>query len=490
MIPPPGGSSLLWLDYTRLPDDPSEVLRNLYVACPAGDSVPVPEKVATVDDGSTGFAGAIGPARRWVAVAVTVYGVPHNELLLFSSDSTGIWRRHTDLGRLNILGTAVSALDDTTALVVWGEWVGGAEWMRWGIARGATWTPGAAADLSSTGAVGPKLRPRPSGGQWLSWGPRGSEAGIATFKDGAWGPVQGLSCAYRYPAARHVVGFTALSLDAGEYPAVAWSSEEGGRLATICACIPTDEGFTVADDLGYTYDGFDPTVMRDVNGDVWVAWWSYAGGTYWTHSYTRATASTPRLDRATGSPRMSWTLSEPAPETWWAVLKSENGGAFHPVARVRAGPSLEMSWTENASAANLVSYRVRRECVDKRYVWESATASWPMGARPPIYLGPPTEPGAEPGGEPGVIGTPEDRRWGRVRLSLGAAEPGLVTVRVYDLQGRLALEQRVTALGTERQVIALDFRPTGQPPSSGIYFARATDAAGNASATVKVVLLR
>jgi hypothetical protein len=77
-----------------------------------------------------------------------------------------------------------------------------------------------------------------------------------------------------------------------------------------------------------------------------------------------------------------------------------------------------------------------------------------------------------------------------MELSLAAAGPGPVTVRVYDLQGRLVFEQRVMAQGAGPQRITLEFRQAGQTLPSGIYFARATDAAGRASNTLRLVRLR
>jgi hypothetical protein len=250
--------------------------------------------------------------------------------------------------------------------------------------------------------------------------------------------------------------------------------------------VPTDAGFTVADEIPGAAGG-TPSVARDLNGDVWVASWDYNTTANWLHTYTRATSSAPRIEGAGVRRRVAWTLSEPAPETWWAVLKSVRGGAYASVARVRAAPSVEMSWNDPEPPEAIVSYKIRRECVDTRYVWESDAVSFPKGARPPIYLGPPTTPAGEPDTE---RVTPEDRQWGHVGLSLAAAAPGPVTVRVYDLQGRLVLEQRVMAQGTDRVAIALDFGQARQPLSSGVFFARASDDAGDTSATVRVVLLK
>ena len=476
---PPGKEYLLWIDFARLPWDPTGTLNDLFLAEVAGDSIGALDTVA-VTLGYGNSTGVVSGLRRWV----TVYdqsGGQRGWRILYS-DAPQQWReinRVTD-GRY---GVAIAAIGDTTALMVWGDY----DRLRWGTADAAGLIP--AADLVDLGwGSGPVLRARPSGGFWASWGTYTRKLAIASYSDGQWTiypPLEGPYSGYAYSYST----FTSdLSRDAGEYPAVAWLADIN-NVYHLFVSTPTDAGFGPIEDLTAAYDGMDPTVIRDRNGDVWVAWWTYSYGSAWQHTYTTATASNLRIENP-GLPRhIAWTLSESAPETWWAVLKSVKGGPFLPVARVRAGPELEMSWTDTTPPAAIVSYKIRRECVDTRYQWESAPVSWPAGARPPIYLGPPHPPG-EPDSEPGLVGTPEDRQWGHVRLSLGAAQPGPVTLRAYDLQGRLVLEQRVMASGTGRQAITLDFRQAGRPLSSGIYFARATDAAGNESATVRVVLLR
>jgi hypothetical protein len=280
-----------------------------------------------------------------------------------------------------------------------------------------------------------------------------------------------------------------MSQDAGEYPAVAWAAQVSGDVATMCALIPSDTGFTEAVDLGYTREGLDPTVARDRNGDVWVAWWSYSGGTYWTHSYTIATSSPPRLSATGGTRTVAWTLSEPAPETWWAVLRAVNGGAFESVGRVRAGPSLEMSWTDSPPPAALLSYKIRRECLDTRYVWESQAITVGAGARAPIYLGPPVNVPGDPGGGTGETGVPEDRRWNRLQLSMSGAEAGLLAVRVYDLQGRAVLERSGMARGGV-EPFELDLAEARRTLATGIYFLRVSDASGRMSNAVRFVILK
>src|SRR5262249_16389892 len=150
-------------------------------------------------------------------------------------------------------------------------------------------------------------------------------------------------------------------------------------------------------------------------------------GIFWTHTYTTATAGAPQIGGVAASRLVLWTLSEAAPETWWAVLRSRNGGPFEVAARVRAGPTTQMSWHDTSLPGNL-RYKIRRECVDTRYQWESAEAGWPRLARPiPITLRVKN---------PFVDGAD---------IVLSGAAAGAVDAQLYDLQGRLVLRTEATA---------------------------------------------
>jgi hypothetical protein len=166
-----------------------------------------------------------------------------------------------------------------------------------------------------------------------------------------------------------------MSRDEGEYPIVAWTAQRDGRTA-ICVCVPPDSGFTTAEELTFAPDGLLPSVARDRNGDAWIAWWKFFDGIFWAHTYVTATAHSVTVQGTPAARTVSWTLSEPAPETWWAVLRAPSGGDFVEVARVRATPDLDMSWTDASAASGLLRYRVRRESVDKRYEWLSDEVVW------------------------------------------------------------------------------------------------------------------
>jgi hypothetical protein len=219
----------------------------------------------------------------------------------------------------------------------------------------------------------------------------------------------------------------------------------------------------------------DPKVTRDRNGDAWVAWsprWAY--GTLFTHTYVAATTSAPRFDGSADQPIVGWTLSEPAPESWWAVLRAEGSREFEPVARVRAGDELELRWTDlSAPSGTVLRYRIRRESVDTRYRWHSEEGVWfPRGAA--LSLG---VRGTHPSGA-------------QIELAVTGAEAGELVVRLYDLQGRLVHRRHFQAGGSGQDSIRLDLDAGSTRARSGVYFVKVTDGSGRESASLKLVVLR
>jgi hypothetical protein len=176
--------------------------------------------------------------------------------------------------------------------------------------------------------------------------------------------------------AQHFSENSDMSRDDGEYPIVAWGAQRNGRTG-ICICIPTDAGYTSpAEELTFANDGIVPSVARDRNGDAWIAWWKFYDGIFWTHTYVTAVAQDGAVVGDEAQRTISWTLSESAPETWWAVLRARPGEAFESVARVRATASPAMSWTDDTPAGLPLRYRIRRESVDVRYEWVSNDIPW------------------------------------------------------------------------------------------------------------------
>jgi hypothetical protein len=464
VISPPGTHHLIWNGLEEI-ETPQKILSHLVMAQLVGETLARPDTVALIYAGSLINAAAASRVRRWAAAS------DYGDLRVFYSDHLGPWAEVPVPGSAD-QGVAATVLDDTTALFAWR---GDFEGPRAAMLRGAEWIPISAPPIIEQNSGAPRFRPRPSGGQWLSWAATEDHVGIASYRDGAWSPPESILCAYRRPEGHYSQSAASMSQDDGEYPAVAWmpvSSRNG--LTSVCVCVPDDSGFPVAENLEGSDQGISPEVARDRNHDVWVAWWA-PRGMGWVHTYTKAITSTPVVVRAGRDRAVTWTLTEPAPDSWWAVLRARKHGPFEEVARVRAGPGLELSWTDDSHPPGVQRYRIRRESVDARYRWESEEARWPPKRERPLVLKLP----AMPVGARSVI-----------EFAVQGVEPGSLEVRLYDLQGRLVAADRAVALGGEWDTVRLDLRTASPGPAPGVYFLQVRDAAGQASETVKVLVLR
>jgi hypothetical protein len=81
---------------------------------------------------------------------------------------------------------------------------------------------------------------------------------------------------------------------------------------------------------------------------------------------------------------VSWTLSEPSPETWWSVLRQKDDGTYEPVVRIRAESAPGMSWLDPSPPAGIPRYRIRRECLDTRFQWLSEPSDGAVPALPSL----------------------------------------------------------------------------------------------------------
>jgi hypothetical protein len=306
---------------------------------------------------------AISGTRRWVVVS-------DFPVTILYSDQQGEWTEQLLVQSSISSPVAVEALDDTTALVVWTQNVGG---VQWGIMRGDTWQPGGGGLGRFTGEVG--MRPRPSGGIWLANG-EANFIEIQTYRDGAWSARDTIPCATCDQFGQVSAGSPILSRDDREYPAMVWYSQSHTTGAEPgWAMIPDENGFTVGENA-MPSPAIRSGIARDENGDVWIAWWRHFFPTYWRHTYTAVTAGTPVLTEADGMPTLHWTLEGPAPGSWWAVMRSVDGGPYERLARVEAGAGVEMVYTDAAPPKAMLRYRIRRESVDTRYEWLSDEVTW------------------------------------------------------------------------------------------------------------------
>jgi len=435
-------------------------------------SIAPTDTIGSVLVGHWVYSGAVSRSRRWAVVDDLIFNT-YRGLRMFYSDAPRVW---TEL-RLNVVGNrgvAAAALDDTSALVVWALDVA-PYGLRWGTLRGQSWVPRDSALSTHINSAGPELRRRPSGGFWLGWTHGEDEVLITTYREGAWAQPETIRCAYR-SSDRHRSQPPDLSHDPGEYPVVAWFADNARTGAqTICVCVPTDSGFGVAEELEGPFNSVGPTVARDRNGDVWVVWSldRVNEGMLWTHTYTTVTATTPVVTIPGRSRRVDWSLTAPAPGSWWAVLRARGSGPFEEVARVRAGPGLELSWTDTAPPEGPLRYKVRRESVDLRYRLDTAEALWPDPDRQPLRF----------------AAVPAPFQDG-MRVELVGAAAGTIELVLYDLQGRQVFHQQRLVSGTGQDTLTLDLSAGSTRPRPGIYFLIARDSAGHTAAPARLVLLR
>ena len=454
---PPGRHHLVWRGLAPVGDE------RLFMAEVLESGIQLPDTVATVAL-STEYSGAVSARRRWVAVSDVVAN--QWKLRILYSDTLAVWRDvpiERSFGPLT--GVALATTGDSSTVVAWAE----ASRLRWATLEGTRWAEGAPfPDLASR----MQFRRRPSGGQWLASSGAGPHVSLRGYDGAGWSPPETLRCAYRDGLPNHFAETPDLSRDDGEYPVITWDAQNIRANNTICVCVPTDAGYEVAEELEGVEGNLGlPTVARDRNGDVWVAWFVVGDDVRWIHSYTRATA-TPRIEGHGRHRRVAWTLSEPAPETWWTVLRAGGASDFEAVARVRAGPGLEMSWADTSPPAGLLRYKIRRESVDTRYLWES-TALWMPGRGRLIAR---------------LVGRHPITRQGV--LELVNAAPGSIELRFFDVQGRVVHQALGRAEGDGPSTIAFDLGSGGARPSNGVYFATVRDASGQVSQAVRLLVLR
>ncbi len=362
-----GDYGLIW--QTLDPLGPNGDLRALVMADAQDGGVGMPDTIAIVPMlSSVRYAGASRGSRRWAVKP------DFSELHLWRSEAPGEWTELV-IPAVGADGIAMGAVDDTTVLVVF-QWSHVGAGTRWGYMRGTVWEEGAPPITPDPGGLAVRMRENADGGFWAGWGNKRAYVETARYSNGAWALVDTIRCAYAR-AEQYLSDWTDVSRDQYPYPAIAWSAfSTNTGVETICACVPTDNGFTVADNLADSDEGGNPVIARDRNGDAWVAWATFTEGMFFAHTFTIAETSTPTLSTTATDRTVHWTLSELAPETWWAVLASRDGGPYQQVGRVRAADALAMSWTDTSPPAEEIRYRIRRECVDTRYQWLSGEAAW------------------------------------------------------------------------------------------------------------------
>jgi hypothetical protein len=427
------------------------------------DHVSPPEIIANVGEYRIEYAGAFRDRRRWTAIE------DRGTLRLFFSDEPNLWQEVTT-GAIGNYGLSLVALDDTTALMAW---TGDGEPLDWGVLRGHRWEH-ADQSLFSGFGLRPRLRTTHDGGAWLTWSSQERSVYVRRFDGHAWAAPETLFCPSITTTQGAEALATDLSRDSAYRPLVAWSyTNYLDGSAGVVASFPNDHGWEPGDQFYSSGYGAVPTIGRDRNGDAWIAWSESFQPFRYTHTHTSATTNAPSIEVDQGHPKLTWTLSNAAPETWWAVIRKKGSGNFESVARLQAGASLSMSWTDPEIQLGWVqrddiTYRIRRESVDLRYEWLSPIARFTNGPKRKMHLG-------TPGFSDGTL-----------TIDLSDVFEPEVAIIIYSLAGRV-VDQRTLQTGTASSTHQLQL---ASGLRAGVYFVRARVPSGAVSEASKFVLVR
>lgn len=470
----PDRQMVVWKTTTPI-DSAYHYLSHLIVQDVIGDSLTPPDTVVRrIDAASLGYSGAAWGSRRWVAMR-DANGQPGETLRLFRSDAPGQWTQMRTTELTGAHGLQIAPLDSNRVMVLTDE-------NDYGVRAGLL------ADTAWSVAAG-RLADYASGGLWLHSVAPGEFMFAAALapadptllddlivtrvcRGGTWEEPETLTV--EHPGTiQHLFYGPSPSAEVSEHPALVWYGYQTqvDVASYVWVAFPTDSGFAPGERLEGSWQGHSARCVQDENGDVWVAWWRDWDGMYWTHSYCTATPGAPEVGEQAGRPLLRWNLSTPAPRTWWAVLRSSDGGPAEVVGRVRAGPGTSMAWADSSAPAGAaLRYAVRRECRDVRYRVTSTEAQWrPRG--PTI----------------GLAIRSENPAGSAVRLELSGVGAGACEVVLFDLQGRQVRRHRVLANGSGVDEFELPLDAGLHP---GLYFARAMGLDGRSSPAVRVVVVR
>ena len=473
---PPDRQMLLWNTQGQRVDDYYAYLATADVD-PNG-LIATPDTIAKVAFGAWVYSGTSWGRTRWAAVRdndFSVLGFPEH-LRIFRSQGDGPWKLMGNTGLTGRSGISLVALDSLTVLLLSSERFAG---IHWGYLRDTVFTEQYPPLGTNPLSLWPRITTTASGGIVAAWQefPNDSlnnRVVIRRFKEGLWSSPEDVSIRLPDPN-QYFIDDVQLDAAGGAGPAIAWSGYSPNHVDAadfLWVSIPSDSGVGVGERLESTRGGVNPTIVRDEYGDVWLAWWRYLeAGCFWMHTYTSAVPSSPLVSETLGRPTISCVLSEPAPETWWGILRGVGSGPLEQIAAVRAGQVPSIIWTDTtALPAGPLRYAVERLCRDKRYVVRTSEGEWlPPTARLGLELR-----SANPAAA-------------RVELELTGARSGLVRVRLLDLQGRQVAEMSSQASGSGRDALTLSLPLQLR---SGLYLIRVLGPDGAGSAPQKIVVLR
>ncbi len=435
----------------------------------SGDSLATPDTIAVVPQITSLYSGVATARTMWAAAWIDRDG---SRLRVYERERpAGAWVEYDTVivvypGAFSTVYCA--SANDSTAIIV-----AGAQGVRWGHFSRGRWTP---ADLLHPwihGAMPGPFRPAEFG-YWVTWTTGDRDVILARYENGVITPERFTVTAHYPPSLYQTTDAVDVSQDTRPRPVIAWMAYGDDGVERLYVSWPNAAGWDTANAVPGATRGGHQRVARDENGDVWLAWFTFSGGIYWTHTYTTAICDTPRAGEASGRPAIHWTLDRPAPESWWTLWRSADGSQFEQLARLEAGPSQEMSYADStAPSGKSLRYRVRRECKDVRYRWTSAEAEWlPRTARLRLALR-----------SPNPVG-------GALAVEVLGAAAGALELQLFDLQGRLVARARATASGSGRDAVSLDPATGARPLRSGVYVLRAKGGDRRTSDGLKVVVLR
>lgn len=434
------------------------------------DSIGPPDSIFVTTTQSTEYGGARSRVRKWAVRSQNLIGETTFHVHVLYSDTVGIWHQVERLG-VHEDHCTVAALGDTTAMVVYA----GESGLQYAILDGSRWSETGNLDPRPFNASHPRFRIRPSGGFWLFWESH-DWMHMSSYKDGVW--TRGDSVQFLpNPTDNYQPAWYGVDHDTTEYPVIAWNNLGYAYTFRNSSVImfPNEHGWDPPEEIPGTTETewIEPTVIRDANQDTWVVWWSSQTGiNWWLHTYPTATCAAPVVSAVPAGSRINWALTTPVPGSRWTIERAMADGPFDSLATVRAGADSVLSYVDPDAGAGVTwRYRIKREHVNMKYLWYSPEASyWQPDVREPLGLS---------------LGSVSG-----VQLALRVAGgTGALTVRLYDLQGRVAAEHRVTASGTGDDALSLDLS-TGNARHSGVYFLRVTDATGRTSRTARVAVVR
>ena len=474
LIPEPVVSIPRQADIVWITTDPLSGYGRLLLSRFGGGSLAVPETTLADLSAAREYSAAISNARRWTASAEQPVNQKQVHVRVAYSDTPHVWHEVEPRGWYEWTGCNIVPLSDSTAMLAHAGDFG----LRVAVLRGDQWTDSAVVDPRGNGrAIHPRLRLRPSGGVWLVWSDvLGLQ--IASNHTGTWVWKDSVKAVHP-PGETFLSGWLDASRDTEERPILAWGDFGYGYTGRSigCAAFPNDSGWDAGEEIPGSGNQFtSPKVARDVNGDGWFAWdLLRQPGVFYTHTYVKATVGIPAVrGRPTGR-TVNWTISEPAPKSWWAVLRAEGNGPLVPLARVQAGSGTSMTYVDATGApSSRLRYAIRRESVDKRYEWTGGAATWWAEGRALTVR--------FSAGNPVTNGV--------VRYSIAGAVQGGLDVRIYDLAGREVWRMNPTASGTGEDSLMLRTADAPTPLRPGLYLMRVTDDSGVSAPAAKLVILR